>query len=277
MKVKASNNIVAAFVVILLGMFINPLYAEKNQPYVDEELLHMGYFLGIDFPVYGIQPFNAQNDSLVPMVSWGLSVGWVFDYRLGRYFNARFSPSVSFEQRNIVGRTIDADGNIYGEGIFTKDDSGKELERMNKKVPIMSIPISLPLHIKWSAEREENFRPYVITGAGVSLDLWAKKRVSFMPFHPHMFDVFADVGFGCDFYFPWFKLCPEIRYRIGFMNMNTSKKYWDNINWEPEYGVSTDNNTKKTDPWYHEGFLDMGTLEGKRIFNQKISLIFYFE
>lgn len=271
-----NENIVVVFVIILLSMFTSPLHAERNRPYVDDNVRHMGYFLGIDFPAYGIQPFSAENDNLVPAVGWGLTVGWVLDHRLGRYFNLRFAPSLSFESRTIVGRTIDEDGNIYGEGIFTKDDSGKELERMNKKLPIGSTPISLPVHVKWSAERDENFRPYVVAGAGISLDLWAKKTIPFMPFHPHMFDVFADVGFGCDFYFPWFKLCPELRYRIGFMNMNTSEKYHESIgDWKPMYG-STDN-TQKTDPWYHEGLLDMGTLEEKRIFNQKISLIFYFE
>ena len=271
-----NENIVVVFVIILLSMFTSPLHAERNQPYVDDNIKHIVYFLGIDFPAYGIQPFSAENDNLVPAVGWGLTIGLGVDYRLGRYFNLRFIPSVSFESRNIVGRTKDADGNIYGEGIFTKDDSGKELERMNKKLPIGSTPISLPVHVKWSAERDENFRPYVVAGAGISLDLWAKKKIPFMPFHPHMFDVFADVGFGCDFYFPWFKLCPELRYRIGFMNMNTSEKYHESIgDWKPVYG-STDN-TQKTDPWYHEGLLDMGTLEEKRIFNQKISLIFYFE
>ena len=271
-----NENIVVVFVIILLSMFTSPLHAERNQPYVDDNIKHIVYFLGIDFPAYGIQPFNAENDNLVPAVGWGLTIGLGVDYRLGRYFNLRFIPSVSFESRNIVGRTKDADGNIYGEGIFTKDDSGKELKRMNKKLPIGSTPISLPVHVKWSAERDENFRPYVVAGAGISLDLWAKKKIPFMPFHPHMFDVFADVGFGCDFYFPWFKLCPELRYRIGFMNMNTSEKYHESIgDWKPVYG-STDN-TQKTDPWYHEGLLDMGTLEEKRIFNQKISLIFHFE
>lgn len=270
------KNIVVVFVIILLSMFTPPLHAERNQPYVDDNIQHIGYFLGIDFPAYGIQPFNAENDNLVPTVGWGLTVGWVLDHRLGRYFNLRFTPSLSFESRNIVGRTKDADGNIYGEGIFTKDDSGKELERMNKKLPIGSTPISLPVHVKWSAERDENFRPYVVAGAGISLDLWAKKKIPFMPFHPHMFDVFADVGFGCDFYFPWFKLCPEIRYRIGFMNMNTSEKYHEGLgDWEPVNGFS--DNTKITDPWYHKGLLEMGTLDEKRIFNQKISLIFYFE
>lgn len=270
------KNIVVVFVIILLSMFTPQLHAERNQPYVDDNIKHIVYFLGIDFPAYGIQPFNAENDNLVPAVGWGLTIGLGVDHRLGRYFNLRFIPSVSFESRNIVGRTKDADGNIYGEGIFTKDDSGKELERMNKKLPIGSTPISLPVHVKWSAERDENFRPYVVAGAGISIDMWAKKKIPFMPFHPHMFDVFADVGFGCDFYFPWFKLCPEIRYRIGFMNMNTSEKYHESIgDWKPVYG-STDN-TQKTDPWYHEGLLDMGTLEEKRIFNQKISLIFYFE
>ena len=32
----------------------------------------------------------------------------------------------------------------------------------------------------------------------------------------HWLDYFCEAGFGCDIYFRWFKLCPEITYRIGF-------------------------------------------------------------
>lgn len=35
------------------------------------------------------------------------------------------------------------------------------------------------------------------------------------------FDGYVTVGFGCDFYFPWFKFCPEIRYQLGFANVIT--------------------------------------------------------
>ena len=270
---KAHLNIVIIAICALMGV-CGPLHAKMNNPFVDERTWHYGYFLSIDFPAYGIAPHYAFSDSISPSTGWGISVGWMADYRINNYLSVRFSPSLSFEQRNLVGRTIDEFGNIYGAGIKFKDKDGNVIERENKMITVGTVPISLPIHLKWSAFREKNFRPYVMIGAGMSFDFWVKKHIPFMPFHPNCFDVFADVGLGCDFYFPWFKLCPEIRYRIGFINMNTSEKYRKGLDWEPEYGTATVG-VSKEDPYYHEGFLDMG--DYKRLFNQKISLIFYFE
>jgi hypothetical protein len=79
----------------------------------------------------------------------------------------------------------------------------------------MAMPIDLPLYLKFSAERLSNFRPYVIAGGGVSFNVFRPKE---KPILLNITDYFCQVGFGCDLYFPWFKLCPEITYRIGFAN-----------------------------------------------------------
>ena len=71
---------------------------------------------------------------------------------------------------------------------------------------------------RWSAEREVNYRPYVIAGGGISYDVMRDKDKVILP---KPFDCFVEVGFGCDFYFRWCKCCPEIRYRIGFLDVLT--------------------------------------------------------
>ena len=63
--------------------------------------------------------------------------------------------------------------------------------------------------------REGNYRPYVIGGGGVSVNV---SRDRDKPVLLNMIDYFCEVGFGVDFYFRWFKFCPEITYRIGFAN-----------------------------------------------------------
>ena len=39
------------------------------------------------------------------------------------------------------------------------------------------------------------------------------------PLIPKRLDYFMEIGAGCDFYFSWFKLCPQIKYQLGFANL----------------------------------------------------------
>ena len=83
------------------------------------------------------------------------------------------------------------------------------------KIDILSIPVYLPLYLKWSAAREGNYRPYVIAGGGASFNVSRDRE---KPVVLNLVDYFCEVGFGVDLYFRWFKFCPEISYRIGFAN-----------------------------------------------------------
>ena len=181
-----------------------------NNPYVDDKLIHFGFSLGMNLMAFGVtdtqdsingEVYHARVSTLMP----GFSVGFITDLRLCRHLNLRFTPTLHFGQKTITYKS--ASGNPV------KGSSGN-----GNKAEVLSLPISLPLYLKWSAEREKNYRPYLIFGGGAAFDFGGQKE---RPIYQQRWDYFISFGFGCDFYLRWFKLCPEIKYQIGFKNALT--------------------------------------------------------
>ena len=226
----------------------------QNNPYVDDKLLHFGFSLGVDFLSYGVE----EADSLLQMerhgtvyhartsnMGVGFSVGFIADLRLSRHFNLRFCPGMHFGERTLNYMNYDiADENIKG------------VNCTNNRPAVLSLPIDLPLYLKWSAEREVNYRPYVTVGGGVSFDLGRSKDKVILQ---KTMDYFVEIGIGCDLYFPWFKLAPEVRYRIGLNNMLTPTADCEKEEWKLPAG----------DYFYTDAL--------SRLTNQQISLVFNFE
>lgn len=185
--------------------------AQMINPYVDNKVVHFGFSLGVNLMSYGVtetqdvidgEVYHARVSNVMP----GFSVGFVTDVRLARYLSLRLCPGLHFGQKTI--RYTNESGNpIHGSDETYRD-----------KAEVLSLPISIPLYLKWAAEREKNYRPYVIFGGGVQYDFGGQKE---RPIYPQKLDYFVDFGFGCDFYTQWFKFCPEIKYQVGFANMVT--------------------------------------------------------
>lgn len=208
---------------MLLALFIVlslPCRAQRaqNNPYVDDKIFHFGFQLGINAGSFGItesktpvtfrdgktnttltDTLHARVSSILP----GFRVGFVTDLRLCRYLNLRFTPGIEF-----ASRTIQYKSSTYPDAQI-EGTPGKYFSHID----VLSMPVDLPLFLKFSAEREGNYRPYVIAGGGVSFNVSRDKA---KPVLLNMLDYFCQVGFGVDLYFPWFKLCPELTYRIGF-------------------------------------------------------------
>jgi len=229
--------------IILCLLVVNiPLMAQMNNPYVDDKVVHFGFSLGVNFMAFGVtdsnEPINgeiyhARTSSMLP----GFSVGFITDVRLSRHLNLRFLPNLNFGQKTITYTT----------------ESGHEVQgSTGNQAEVLSLPLALPLVLKWSAEREKNYRPYVVAGGGVSFDFAGQKE---RPIYQQLMDYFVTFGFGCDFYMQWFKFCPEIRYQVGFKNAITP------VDERPELA--------KTDYFYTQAL--------KRLRNQMITLTFNFE
>lgn len=250
--------------IALLCIIVHTALAQNN-PYVDDKLIHFGFSLGLDFLSYSITDNeameqirlnNIHNDPTQPKdtITYharvgapgiGFAVGFITDLRLTRHLNLRFCPALHFGERTIT---------------YTSEQIPDSLIRgnigQNNKPHLLSLPISVPLYIKWSAEREINYRPYVIAGGGISYEVMQDKEKVILP---KPFDYFVELGFGCDFYFRWFKFCPEIKYRIGFNNVITPISEAG----KQEWGIS------ESDYFY--------TNTIQKMTNQQISLIFNFE
>ena len=74
----------------------------------------------------------------------------------------------------------------------------------------------VPVDLKISGERQRNVRPYVTAGAMATFDV-SKKRSD--PFVFNTADAYLTVGLGCDFYLPFFKLNPEIKFCFGLTDI----------------------------------------------------------
>lgn len=185
---------------VLLTFFMFGLgsssWADGNLPYVDQKLIHFGFSLGINTMNFGVTTTSDTVNARVSTLKPGFSVGIISDLRLNRYLNLRFTPTLHFGERQLY---------------YTPKKGGDSLT-------ISSIPISLPIYLKYSSERKGNYRPYLIWGGGASIDL---ARNSENPVLLKPIDFFTEFGVGCDIYFSFFKLCPELKYSIGFNNMFT--------------------------------------------------------
>ena len=152
--------------------------------------------------------YVAETSSLMP----GFSAGLIGDLRLNRYFNFRFTPTIHFCERKLTYQAI--------------GEPEKHVEN------IFSLPFTLPLHIKYSAERHHNFRPYLLAGGGLFFDFGrdAERNVLL-----NTFDYYIEFGVGCDIYFSWFKLAPEIKFALGFNDMLTPVAERNNLNFDHKY------------------------------------------
>lgn len=181
-------------ITILLVLFCgNNMKAQGNLPFADDKPLHFGFSLGMNFMDFAVIPASKDYDVSVTNIIPGFSVGAISDLRLNRYLSLRFTPTLMLNQR-----------------ILNYKDS--------TSADILSVPLYLPLYLKYSSVRTGNFRPYLIAGGGLWID-WGRNKEKTVLLKP--FDALLEAGVGCNIYFSFFKLAPELKFSFGFNNMLT--------------------------------------------------------
>lgn len=178
-----------------------------NRPYADTKKVHFGFSVGMNFQNLAITNNGqlTQKDGKweewyadVPAHSPGFCVNVMADYRIAEHFNLRVSPGLYFGNKVVRFR------NHKGEP--------EDQDRQN----IKSTYIVVPVDLKMSAKRYHNMRPYFTAGAMYTGDL-AKDHSEQYKLKDS--DVMLTVGMGCDFYMPFFKLCPEVKFCFGMKNL----------------------------------------------------------
>ena len=177
----------------------------QNKPYIDFRRLHYGFFIGthmqdMEFVNNGFVTENGESwFADIATYNPGFSVGVLADLRLGNYMSLRAIPTMHFGQ-NIVR--------------FREQQSGE-----TSKQSVKTTYIAVPVHVKFAAERFNNYRPYVTAGVSPMWNLTVKKQQQLLL---RKFDFMIEVGVGCDFYLPFFKLIPELKF--SFSPLNVLKK-----------------------------------------------------
>lgn len=170
----------------------------ENRPYADRRPWHLGFSFGTQ--AQGLR--LAHNGFITPegeqwraeQVNYqpGFSVSGLVALRLNNYFSVRFAPGMMFGSRDL--RFLDL-------------TTGAE-QTQNMKTTY----VTLPLDLKFASMRTRNARPYVSAGVMPAIDV-SKKRNDLLRLKSG--DFFVTVALGCDFYLPYFKLIPELKFCFG--------------------------------------------------------------
>ena len=182
----------------------------QNKPYIDLRPFHFGISMGLnlqDAEMSNMGPQLLEDGTLRTITcdvdNWnpGFSVGVLGDFRLSDNFNLRISPTMHFGSKHLVFRDFD-DLNDAGQPRETTQD-------------LKNSYLTLPIDLKFSAPRFNNYRPYVIAGFSPMINL-AGKDQDYVRLK--RYDAMVNVGMGCDFYLPYFKLIPELKFCYGLTN-----------------------------------------------------------
>jgi len=183
----------------------------QHKPYIDLRPLHFGILVGvhlqdIEFENVGPQTIThddgTTSDELIVCDAdkWntGFTVGVLGELRLHDNFSLRVAPSMHFGAKHLTFRNL--------------KDLDEKGEPRRQTQDLKNTYVSLPIDIKFAAPRWNNHRPYIIAGinpvinlTGGDQDIVRIKR----------FNTMVEIGLGCDFYLPFFKLIPELKFCFG--------------------------------------------------------------
>ena len=234
---------------LLLTVAVVPAQAQRRVvhylPKYEQEPYHFGFLLAYNQMSYSIKtvenyqnipqsahawpngsysPSNTQHMfvyNIETQQTPGFTVGIIGSKRLGRYFDLRFIPSLSFSERRmhynlaIVGN----DGNVNMKAI-TKS--------------IGTTFVEFPLNIKYRSKRYNNIGAYVFGGINPKLDLASQKdnketdgqgNEFINNLVTKRFDFAGELGTGIDIYNQWFKMGIEIKMSYGILDIVKNEAY----------------------------------------------------
>ena len=198
MKIRILSIIAA--ICIATGCIAQIRYSIQHKPYIDLRPMHFGISVGMNMQ-------DIEFESEAPIVCdadrWnsGLSVGVLADMRLSNHLNLRITPTMHFGSKHLM---------LKNTGL--QNTEGKVMtETQDMKNTYLSVPVDL----KFSSQRWNNIRPYMLAGVSPMINLTSKSQDIIQLKRT---DLMVEVGLGCDLYLPFFKLIPELKFCYGLGN-----------------------------------------------------------
>ena len=180
----------------------------QNKPYIDLRPMHFGIHVGLNMQDIELQNVGPQTVTLedgtvmeqtivTDADKWnaGFSVGVLADLRLSNHLNLRVTPTMHFGAKHLTFHNL---SDLDQEG-FPHEETQD----------LKNTYISFPIDLKFSAQRWNNYRPYVIAGVNPMINLTGKDQDYI---RLKRMDTFLEIGLGCDLYLPFFKLIPELKF-----------------------------------------------------------------
>ena len=170
----------------------------KNLQNFDKQKIHFGYYLGLNQYNFKIDYKQNPEYSTQMIEQFGLNIGLIGDLRVSEYLNLRFEPglhtnkgSIKFNERS---------------GFSQESDTLRSVK---------STYIHLPVLLKFSSKRINNFRPFILAGVSTDFNLSSNHKNTddnfSNVFRTEKQNINYELGLGFDFYLFYFKFSPSIR------------------------------------------------------------------
>ena len=251
------KNYILMCICCMLCLLPHMLNAQRkgpiNLPNYDNETYHYGFIIGynqmllsMDFidnyqyishspselpasdALIGTNDLFSQSNFMVyditPQLSHGFTVGIVGNLRLGRYFDLRLIPSLSFGERKIVYNIVSIQEDPIDPNIVNR--IYKDIQSTTH-----STFVEFPLLVKYKSKRYHNSAAYIIAGANYKIDMASQKK-NYDPTNGKpksisikRHDIAAEIGAGFDFYTGYFKLGVELKMSYGLLNVAKNENY----------------------------------------------------
>ncbi|AGC76976.1 putative protein-translocating porin PorT [Nonlabens dokdonensis] len=168
----------------------------RNLENFDQKRLTWGYYLGFNSYDYKFD-YDEVTEDIITETTAGFNVGLVGDVRLNDYFNLRLEPGIVFATRNLT---------FPNPSLMTEAEMNRE---------VTSTYIHVPLLVKFSTKRNNNWKPFVVAGASWSSNLSSNSDNpddnSAGQFRQTANVFNYELGIGIDLYLFYFKFSPSIR------------------------------------------------------------------
>ena len=206
-------EIIVLFLMVLLSVNAQERTVQ-NRPYTDLRKFHFGILVGthlqdVEFVNVGPQVLTAEDGTTIDALvttdqdRWdpGFTVGVLGEVRLNTNFQFRVAPAMYFGTHHIT---------FHNFNDLTPEGTVREQHQAMKVAYI-----SAAMDLIFAGPRFNNHRPYMIAGLNPMINL-SSKQDDYLKFKRT--DLFLELGVGCDFYLPFFKLRPELKFMYGLTN-----------------------------------------------------------
>ncbi|GAA0873245.1 porin family protein [Gangjinia marincola] len=164
---------------------------------IDQKRWTWGYYLGFNqfdfnFDYEAENALGQQQQEILVNNNLSFNVGLLGNLKINKYVDLRFEPGVIFANREVI---------------FPNDEANAR--------EVKSTYVHLPLLLKFSTKRINNFKPFIIGGLSTAINLSSNEDNpddnQAGQFRMTTNNYFYEIGFGVDLYLHFFKLTPSIR------------------------------------------------------------------
>lgn len=178
--------------------------ANQGRGSTDNNLLRWGYFLGFSNYDFNFD-YNQDLRDIYVKRSVGFNVGLIGNLRVNHFIDLRLEPGLLITTRELYYSPEFFQGTSYGNNDLIRE--------------VKSTYIHIPLLVKISTKRINNFKPFIVGGISTALNLSSNEENpddnSNGQFRTTKNSLFYELGFGIDFYLYNFKFTPTIRGLFG--------------------------------------------------------------